>query len=320
MRCVVTGAAGFIGSHLCEALVEAGHAVTGVDCFVPYYPRAAKERNLAPLLGRAGFVFQGLDLRTACLDELVSDAEVLFHLAGMPGLTRSWTDFEGYLGCNVLATQRLVEAARLHAPRLRRFVHASTSSVYGRDASGDEDLPALPVSPYGVTKLAAEHLCRAHALEHGLPVVVLRYFSVYGPRQRPDMGYHRFIDALLRGEPVTVYGDGHQVRGNTYVADVVAATLAAATAPAGAVYNVGGGESASVWEILALLERLAGRPAEVRREPARPGDQRQTLADTTRLRRDLGWQPKTSLAEGLARQWQWQAGERSLLCSHARTA
>jgi nucleoside-diphosphate-sugar epimerase len=304
MHCVVTGAAGFIGSHLCERLLDQGHEVVGLDAFVPYYPRADKERNLAGLLGRPRFRFHELDLRLDALDAVVADAEAVFHLAAMPGLTRSWTDFEGYSSCNLAATQRLLEALRT-APRLRRLVHASTSSVYGKDASGDETLPTRPVSPYGVTKLAAEHLCRAYADAYRLPVVILRYFSVYGPRQRPDMGYHRFVRALLADEPITVYGDGRQVRGNTYVADCVEATVAAVAAPPGEVFNVGGGETASVWDVLRLMEALTGRRARVRRHAARAGDQQQTFADTTRLRRLLGWEPRTRLADGLAQQLAW---------------
>jgi nucleoside-diphosphate-sugar epimerase len=224
----------------------------------------------------------------------------------MPGLTQSWTNFDLYSSCNIQATQRLLEAIRRCAPGLRRLIYASTSSVYGRFASGDETLPTRPISPYGVTKLAAETLCRAYGDTHGLPVVVLRYFSVYGPRQRPDMGYHRFIHAMLRREPVGVCGDGQQVRGNTYVSDCVEATVAAVAAQPGEVYNVGGGEAATVWDILGKLEGLARRPARVKQEPARPGDQRYTFADTTKLQRHLGWQPRVGLSEGLARQWEWQ--------------
>src|SRR4051812_15615406 len=204
MKCVVTGAAGFIGSHLCEELLRGGHEVAGVDAFIPYYPRAVKEANLARVRGRPGFALHALDLRTDPLDAAVAGADAVFHLAAMPGLPRSWTDFDLYESCNVTATQRLLAAAG-RVRTLHRFVYASTSSVYGRYASGDETLPARPISPYGVTKLAAEQLCRAHAEELGLPLVVLRYFSVYGPGQRPDMGYHRFVEALLAGQPVTVY-------------------------------------------------------------------------------------------------------------------
>src|SRR5947209_2120407 len=250
MKCLVTGAAGFIGSHLCERLLQAGHDVAGVDAFIPYYPRAVKEANLAAARAHPAFTFHELDLRDAPLELVVGEADVVFHLAAVPGLAQSWTRFDLYEGCNVSATQRLLEAAR-KSPALKRFVYASTSSVYGRYAAGDEAIPARPISPYGVTKLAAENLCRAYAEEQELPLVVLRYFSVYGPRQRPDMGYHRFIRALLDGEPVTIYGDGQQVRGNTYVADCVEATVAAAQAVPGEVYNVGGGEAATVWGVLA---------------------------------------------------------------------
>ncbi len=304
MKCLVTGAAGFIGSHLCEHLLHAGHAVVGLDAFLPYYPRPVKEANLAAIRDHPLLDFRPLDLRSDALDDAVADVEVVFHLAAMPGLPRSWTDFDLYAGCNVTGTQRLLEAVR-RRNGLRRFVYASTSSVYGRYGSGDETLPTRPVSPYGVTKLAAEHLCRAYAEEHGLPLICLRYFSVYGPRQRPDMGYYRFIHALLHGQPVTVYGDGLQVRGNTYVEDCVRATTAALEAPPGEIYNVGGGETANVWEILAKLQAILGRAPRVRREPARPGDQRITGADTGKLFRHLGWQPRVGLDEGLTRQVAW---------------
>jgi nucleoside-diphosphate-sugar epimerase len=309
MKCLVTGAAGFIGSQLCEYLLRLHHTVIGVDAFIPYYPRAVKEANLDGFRRHPAFHFHPLDLRCDPLDAALAGVEAILHVAAMPGLTRSWTDFDLYESCNIAGTQRLLEAVR-RLPSLRRFLYASTSSVYGRYGSGDETLPVRPISPYGVTKLAAENLCRAHAEEHGLPLVVLRYFSVYGPGQRPDMGYHRFIEALLTGQSVVVHGDGLQSRGNTYVSDCVAATIASLEAPIGEIYNVGGGETADVWEILGKLERITGLHAVVRREPARPGDQRVTVADTTKLFRHLGWQPRVGLDEGLARQVEWQ---RSLL-------
>jgi nucleoside-diphosphate-sugar epimerase len=305
MKCLVTGAAGFIGSQLCARLLREGHQVTGLDAFIPYYPRPLKEANLRPIRDHAAFHFHVLDLRTDSLDAAVEGAEVVFHLAAMPGLARSWTDFDLYQSCNLTGTQRLLDAVRQGAA-LHRFLYASTSSVYGRFASGDESLPARPISPYGVTKLAAENLCRAYAEELGLPLVVLRYFSVYGPGQRPDMGYHRFIRAMLGGGPVTVCGDGLQVRGNTYIDDCVEATVRAVEALPGETFNVGGGETASVWDVVHKLEAILGRKAVIRREPARPGDQRYTTADTTRLQRHLGWQPRVGLDEGLARQVAWQ--------------
>jgi nucleoside-diphosphate-sugar epimerase len=305
MKCLVTGAAGFIGSHLCDRLIHDGHEVVGIDAFIPYYPKSVKEANLAGLHAQSGFTFHTLDLRTDTLAAALANVEVVFHLAAMAGLVKSWTDFDLYQSCNLTATQRLLEAVR-QTPSVRRFIYASTSSVYGRFSSGDETMPTRPISPYGVTKLASENLCQAYHAEHGLPLVVLRYFSVYGPRQRPDMGYHLFIAALLQGRPIAVFGDGLQVRGNTYVSDCVAATIAAMRAPLGETYNVGGGESASVWDILHKLESITGRSAQTRREPARPGDQRYTFADTGKLQRHLGWQPQCSLAAGLARQIAWQ--------------
>ncbi len=305
MKCLVTGAAGFIGSHLGAHLLRNNHSVIGLDAFIPYYPREVKESNLAGFRNHPNFSFHLLDLRCDPLDEALSGVEAIFHLAAMPGLTRSWTDFDLYESCNLVATQRLLEAASA-CSSLQRFVYVSTSSVYGRYGSGDETLPARPISPYGVTKLAAEHLCRAHAEECGLPLIVLRYFSVYGPGQRPDMGYHRFIDALLTRQAIVVYGDGLQSRGNTYVSDCVEATVAALEAPIGEVYNVGGGETANVWEIIGKLECILDSRASVRREAARPGDQRVTVADTTKLARHLGWQPRVRLDEGLARQVEWQ--------------
>jgi len=309
MKCLVTGAAGFIGSHLCERLLREGHEVVGIDAFIPYYPRALKEANLLGLRHQPGFTFHDLDLRHDALDAVAGDdIEAVFHLAAMAGLPRSWTEFDAYTSCNLTATQRLLEAVR-HGPKLQRFVYASTSSVYGRYGTGDETLPTRPISPYGVTKLAAENLCRAFGEEQGLPVVVLRYFSVYGPRQRPDMGYHKFIEALLTGAPITVFGDGLQIRGNTYVTDCVDATVAALQALPGEIYNVGGGEAVTVWDVLHKLESLLGRRAQVRQEPARHGDQRSTTADTGKLLRHLGWQPRVSFDDGLARQVAWQRGE-----------
>lgn len=308
MKCLVTGAAGFIGSHLCERLLHAGHAVIGVDAFIPYYPRSIKEANLAAARTHRHFTLHALDLRHEPLEPILNGVEAVFHLAAMAGLPKSWTEFDLYQSCNLTGTQRLLDAAR-RLPRLQRFVYASTSSVYGRYGSGDETLPLRPISPYGVTKLAAENLCRAYAEEQGLPLVVLRYFSVYGPRQRPDMGYHRFVEALLAGRPITVFGDGMQVRGNTYVSDCVEATVAALDAMPGEVYNVGGGEAVTVWDVLHKLEAMTGRRVQIRQESARPGDQRYTSADTAKIFRHLGWQPSIELDEGLARQVAWHRGE-----------
>ena len=294
MRCLVTGAAGFIGSHLCERLLAEGHQVVGLDVFHPYYPRAQKERNLAELDGLAGFHLLEMDLRSADLAPALDGVEAIFHQAAMPGLLRSWDQFEEYMTCNVLATQRLLAAAKQNPPRV--FVHASTSSVYGRISSCDETALPRPNSPYGATKLCGEKLAIAYYENFGLPVVALRYFSVYGPRQRPDMGYAIFIERVLGGEPITVFGDGEQTRGNTYITDCIEATMRAATdGQAGEVYNIGGGESRSTNWVIDTIQRLVGRQVSVTHGPERPGEQREALADTTKARRAFNWTPKTSL-------------------------
>jgi nucleoside-diphosphate-sugar epimerase len=309
-RCVVTGAAGFIGSHLAERLVQQDAHVIGVDCFSDYYDRRTKEANLAGLRRSSRFELRELDLTEADLLPLLGDADVLFHQAGQPGVRSSWgADFASYLRLNVLATQRLLEAAQ-RAPRLRRFVYASSSSVYG-DA---DELPTTegalprPVSPYGVTKLAAEHLCGLYA-KLGVPTVSLRYFTVYGPRQRPDMGFGKFIRAVLDDREVVVHGDGEQTRDVTYVDDVVDANIAAADparAPRpGAVYNIGGGSRVTVNHVLNLLERQTRRRPRVRYDAQPPGEARDTHADCTAARHDLGYSPRTPLADGLAAQVEW---------------
>src|SRR5438105_5054752 len=305
MKCLVTGAAGFIGSHLCERLMTDGHSVRGLDAFIPYYPRVDKERNLSVLIPHRAFEFLQCDLRCDPLEGALQGIEAVFHLAAMPGLPRSWTDFDLYEGCNVTATHRLLEAVDRKGG-VQRLIYASTSSVYGRHASGDESLPLRPISPYGVTKLAGENLCRAFSEERNLNLVVLRYFSVYGARQRPDMGYRQFIDAILLDRPIAVFGDGQQVRGNTFVDDCVAATALALHALPGETFNVGGGQPVTVIEVIRKLEAITGRRATIEMQAVRPGDQRATLADTGKFFRHLGWRPATSIDEGLVRQVEWQ--------------
>ncbi len=309
-HCLVTGAAGFIGSHLCEVLLARGHRVTGIDAFIPYYPRVLKEVNLTTLHLAEDWTFYELDLRTAPLDQLLENVDVVIHLAAMAGLVRSWSDFDLYVSCNLNATQRLLEATRAH--QVRHFILGSTSSVYGLVATGNEDSPLAPSSPYGVTKLAAEHLCRAYAANFNLPVTILRFFSVYGPRQRPDMAYHRFICALLSDDVITVYGDGEQSRSNTYVTDCVAGILGAMEArdlSVGETFNLGGGEVRTLNEVIGMLAELTGKTPQLRHAPVNVGDQRSTGADIGKARRLLGFAPSTSLRDGLATQLTWQQSQ-----------
>ncbi len=306
MRCMVTGAAGFIGSHLCEALLLDGAEVVGIDAFIPYYPRAVKMANLAGLRQHPQFAFYELDLREAELAAVLDGVEVIFHIAAMPGLLASWSHFESYMTCNVLATQRLLQAAS-ESGQVRQFIHASTSSIYGSLVLGDEQTKPQPVSPYGITKLAGEHLAQVYNAQFGLPTSILRYFSVYGPRQRPDMGYYLFIERILQGRPITVFGSGDQLRGNTYVGDIVRATqLAHQRFTPGSVYNIGGAEEVSANQVIALLQDIIGKEAIVQHGPARPGEQSRALADMRLAREQLGFVPATSLRQGLEAQVAWQ--------------
>jgi nucleoside-diphosphate-sugar epimerase len=294
---MVTGSAGFVGSHLYEALRERGHDVVGLDSFTDYYDVALKEENAR------GQQLLRLDLARDPLD--LAGFDGVFHLAGQPGV-RSFGDvFETYLDRNVLASQRLFEAAAHDGVRV---VLASSSSVYGEAEAYPtaEDVPPRPVSPYGITKLACEHLARATSHSFGLDVVVLRYFNVYGPRQRPDMAFTRVATCLAEGRPFDLFGDGLQSRSFTYVHDVVGATVVAMESGRG-TYNVGGGEEATMRATIALLEEIAGRTLDVREHPAVPGDQRRTKADTALIGRELGWAPRTPLRDGLAAQWEWAA-------------
>jgi nucleoside-diphosphate-sugar epimerase len=292
-RYLVTGAAGFIGSHLAEALLARGEEVVAVDAFTDYYDPALKEENAG------GFPVERLDLVEDDLD--LAGVEGIFHLAAQPGVRRSFEHFERYVHCNVLATQRLLEAA---AAASARVVLASSSSIYG-DAERfptPEDAIPRPISPYGITKLAAEHLARAYPVD----TVTLRYFTVYGPRQRPDMAFARLIDALHDEREFELYGDTS--RAFTFVGDAVEATIAAMEdAPRGAVYNVGGGEESTMHDAVALLERISGREARIVEAAAARGDARRTSADFRRIRTDIGWEPATSLADGLQAQWSWAA-------------
>lgn len=307
MKVVVTGAAGFIGSHLTESLLADGHEVVGVDAFSDYYAREVKEHNLDAARRHASFRLVEGRLQELDLTEPLEGAGQVFHLAAQAGVRSSWGEhFRLYTDNNVLATQCLLEAAvRAGTPRL---VMASSSSVYGeaKELPIRETTPCRPVSPYGVTKLAAENLGYLYGRLHGVPVVSLRYFTVYGPRQRPDMAFHRFLKAARDRQPIALFGDGGQTRDFTFIGDVVAATRAAAdSGRPGCVYNVGGGERVSMNQVLEVIREVTGRALEVRREAQQKGDMRDTFADTQAAAADLGFRSSTSLREGLGREWAW---------------
>ena len=315
MKALVTGCAGFIGSHLTGALLDRGAAVTGIDSFTDYYPRTIKEANLAASLGRQGFTFVEARIQDANLGALLDGVSHVFHLAAQAGVRKSWgRDFRAYTENNIEATQVLLEAC-VGRP-IERFVHASSSSVYGDNASIPmrEDALPRPVSPYGVTKLSAEQLGYLYHVNHRVPTVAMRYFTVYGPRQRPDMAFHRFIRAALRDEELSLYGDGEQTRDFTYVADAVAATIAAgARGVPGRSYNIGGGSRVSMNHAIGIIERIAGRRLRVRREATQKGDMRDTYADTSLARQDLAFAPTVSLEEGLQAEFQWLSSTPALV-------
>lgn len=310
MRALVTGAAGFVGSHLVRHLRAQGHDVIGLDSFTEYYDITLKRAN-AEAARRAGAHIIDGDLNVVDLQRLLAGVEVIFHLAGQPGVRACWgKDFSTYTYCNIEATQRLLEACR-NSRTLYRLVYASSSSVYGnaeRYPTSELDRPQ-PFNPYGVTKLAAEHLCNLYAEGFGVPTVALRYFTVYGPGQRPDMAFSRFAMAAARHDPITVYGSGEQIRDFTYVEDVVAANLLAAARPVrpGTVLNVAGGSHTSVNEVLRIFEDVSGTTLSVKHVAAAAGDVHQTGGDTTAIRSVLQWEPTVELREGIERQFHWAA-------------
>jgi UDP-glucuronate 4-epimerase len=311
MRYVVTGSAGFVGSHVCEALLARGDEVDGVDAFTDYYDPAIKRANNASLARYEGFRGFDLDLARDDFDDVLFGANAVIHLAAQPGVRLSWSaGFALYVERNISASQRLLEAAR--RTRVPRVVLASSSSVYGNatEVPISETAPTRPFSPYGVTKLAMEHLASAYHANWSLSTVVLRYFTLYGPGQRPDMALHRFIAAVATGRPVTVYGDGEQVRDFTYVSDAAAATLAAVDAdvPPASVFNVAGGSPATVSDLLHLVSDHVGRPPIMRHLPAQAGDVRATHGATARARQGLWWQPEVSLEDGVKLQVVHQLG------------
>lgn len=307
MKALVTGGAGFIGSHLSELLLAQGADVTALDCFTDYYPRELKERNLANLRGHARYRLIESSIADANLAGILDGVTHVFHLAAQAGVRKSWgRDFQIYTTLNVDATQILLEAC-VDRP-IERVVYASSSSVYGDDVAMPmtEEAVPHPVSPYGVTKLAAEHLCQLYCVNHGVNTVSLRYFTVYGPRQRPDMGFNRFFTAVLDGRAVTQYGDGLQTRDFTYVADAVTATAAAAVRGVpGGVYNIGGGSRVTLLDVFAMIGRISACPVAIDRQPPQKGDMRDTYADTRRARGDLGFLPSVTLEDGLRQMFDW---------------
>ena len=309
MNALVTGVAGFIGSTLAERLCQDGADLIGIDSFTNHYPRAIKERNLSTLRGHTRFKFVESSIQAADLNALLAGRTHVFHLAAQAGVRHSWgRDFSVYTVNNIEATQILLEACSRRT--LERIVYASSSSVYGDHVPLPmrEDALPQPVSPYGVTKLAAEQLCYLYHANYGVPTVSVRYFTVYGPRQRPDMGFHRFLRATLRGEPITVYGDGEQTRDFTFVADAVDATIAASTRGVpGRVYNIGGGSRVTINEVFEMIGRVSGRRPQITAGSAQKGDMRHTYADTRLARTDLGFAPAVTLEDGLAAEYKWLA-------------
>jgi UDP-glucuronate 4-epimerase len=307
VRVLVTGAAGFVGSHLVDALVARGDRVLGVDCFTPYYDVAQKRANAAAIADPAVELLD-VDLRVAAIEPLLDGIDVVFHQAAQPGVRLSWSSgFHEYVEQNVIVTQRLLEALRIAGSR--PFVYASSSSVYGhqeRYPTREDDLPA-PFSPYGVTKLAGEHLCAVYAANWGLPTVALRYFTVFGPRQRPDMSIYRLCEAALTGGTFPRYGDGSQIREFTYVSDIVDGNLAAATAGVapGTVVNLAGGGEITLAELVVLVGDLAGAPVAVDVRPAEPGDSQRNGGAVDRARELFGWESRVSLREGIETQLAW---------------
>jgi len=306
-RVIVTGAAGFIGSHLCERLLSAGHQVVGIDSFSDYYERECKEQNLQGSRAHPNFTLEEADLVDADLKRILGGATIVFHLAGQPGVRPSWGDqFDRYVHDNIVATQRLLESLR-DTP-VERLVFASSSSVYGDAEMFPTKETALPrpVSPYGMTKLAAEHLAFVYMRNFGIPATALRYFTVYGPRQRPDMAFWRFMEALVEEQEIEVFGDGEQTREFTYVSDAVDGTVKAASADVvGQIINLGGGSRVTVNRVLDTLEDISRIKVRRRNLPAAPGDPRHTGASINLAREKLGWEPRVSLREGLTREWEW---------------
>jgi UDP-glucose 4-epimerase len=307
MVSVVTGVAGFIGSHLAERLIKEGHEVVGIDCFTDYYSRSIKEANVEKLLTLPGFTFIEGNLLTYKLHSLLNGANYIFHQAAQAGVRSSWgAEFEIYTNLNVLATQRLLEACKGFS--IEKFVYASSSSVYGdsEELPIREETTLKPVSPYGVTKLAGENLCASYWKNHDIPIISLRYFTVYGPRQRPDMAFYKFMQALAKDREIEIYGDGTQTRDFTFISDAVEGNLLAMENNSlGEVFNIGGGSRVILNDVLHTLETITSRDAKTVYREVQKGDVRHTFAETSKARDILGYNPQIDLETGLLRQWEW---------------
>ncbi|MGK7935801.1 MAG: NAD-dependent epimerase/dehydratase family protein [Xenococcaceae cyanobacterium] len=306
---IVTGIGGFIGSHLAESLLKKGYSVIGIDQFNDYYNPSFKRKNADQLLQYPAFKLIEADIQALNWHELLKDVEVVYHQAAQAGVRASWGDgFRNYTERNINATQIMLEAAK-ETPSLQRFVFASTSSIYGNAETmpTPETICPQPVSPYGITKLAAERMCWLYLQNFGVPVTALRYFTVYGPRQRPDMAFHKFFKAAIINEPISIYGDGQQTRDFTFVSDIVAANLLAGEVPKaiGEVFNIGGGCRVVLADVLTTMEEIMGKPLQKNYIDRARGDARHTSADISKAKKILGYQPEVSLAEGLAEEWAW---------------
>ena len=310
MRCLVSGIAGFIGSHLAERLVRDGQEVIGIDCFLDYYPREVKEENLAGLKKSPNFHFQEANLLELDLPALVQKTDFIFHLAAQAGVRASWGEsFSIYTENNIRATQRLLESCK--GQKVSKFILASSSSVYGdaEEMPTSENSAPKPVSPYGLSKLACEHLCYLYWKNHKIPYLALRYFTVYGPRQRPDMAFHKFLRSALHGKEIEIYGDGNQTRDFTYISDIINATVKSISTDAVAEsVNLGGGSPATIWQVLNIIEEITGKRVRLRHIEEQKGDVRHTCADITKAQRILGYAPQVRLGEGLRKQLLWQKG------------
>ena len=314
MRVLVTGVAGFIGSHLASRLINEGYSVLGVDSFLDYYPRSIKESNIKGLMDNPGFEFLEGDIAELDLDGIVSGVEAVFHQAALAGVRSSWgRRFREYVNNNVLCTQLLLEASK--DKKLQKFIYASSSSVYGdaRDFPISENSPLSPVSPYGVTKLAGENLASLYYTGYGVPTVSLRYFTVYGPGQRPDMAFHRFITAVMSGREIEVYGTGKQTRDFTFISDAVQANLdALSSGKEGEVYNIGGGSRVMLNEAIKLIEEVSGCTANIRYTDAQRGDAKHTFADTSKAETDISYSPKVGIREGISKHYEWISESKGL--------